>query len=187
MKIAIFSSWLPEVSEENKNLIKDIVRYLCDRNITVVTGGCSGIPAIAIETAHECGAKTIGYFPLKDQQDYFDRQHEKNIHCIDYYSTAHFIAGFTARSLEMVKNVDAAIVLNGRIGTLSEFGIAIEEGLPLAVIENSGGISDELKNITKIANKEFPNNEVIFDTDYKKATDMLIEGYNKHGKAMCQD
>lgn len=179
MKIAIFSSWLPEVTDTNKKLTKDIARYLSEKCITVVTGGCSGIPAIAIETAHECGAITIGYFPLKDQQDYFDRQHEKNIHCINYYSTTHFIAGFTARSLEMIKSVDAAIVLNGRIGTLSEFGIAIEEGLPLAVIEGSGGISDELKNITKIANKEFSNNEVIFDIDYKKAIDILIRNHNK--------
>jgi len=179
MKIAIFSSWLPEISIKNEKIIKDIVQYLCYKDVTIVTGGCSGIPAIAIETAQKYSAKTIGYFPLKDQQDYFDRQHEKNIHRIDFYSVVHFIAGFTARSLEMIKNVDAAIVLNGRIGTLSEFGIAIEEGLPLAVIEGTGGISDELQNITKIANKKFPNNEVIFSKNYKKAIDTLIENHQK--------
>ena len=178
MKIAIFSSWLPTVSEENKKLTEKIATYLCEKSVTVVTGGCSGIPAIAIETAHSLGAKTIGYFPMKDQQDYYDRQHEENVHNIEFYSTAHFVSGFTARSLEMIKNVDAAIVLNGRIGTLSEFGIAIEEGLPLAVIEGTGGISSELQNLTKLAKKEFPNNEVIFEEDYKKAIDELIKNYN---------
>lgn len=177
MKIAIFSSWLPEVTNDNKKLIQEVVSYLCEKNITIVTGGCSGIPALAVEAAHKLGGKTIGYFPHKNKRDYFDRQHEENVHCIDYYSSAHFISGFTARSLEMIKNVDAAIVMNGRIGTLSEFGIAVEEGLPLAVIEGTGGISEELKNITKIANKEFPNNEVIFDKDYKKAIDILIENH----------
>jgi len=177
MKIAIFSSWLPMVSEENQKLTQQIAGYLCDKGITVVTGGCSGIPAIAIETVHAMGGKTIGYFPVKDQQEYYDRQHQENIHNIEFYSTAHFIAGFTARSLEMIKNVDAAIILNGRIGTLSEFGISIEEGLPLVVIEDTGGISSELQNLTRLVKKEFPNNEVIFEKDYKKAIDALIKNY----------
>ncbi len=177
MKIAIFSSWLPQVSLENQKLAKDIAIYLAQKNITVVTGGCSGIPAICIEEAYHCGAKTIGYFPHKDHDDYKDRQHEENTHDIKYYSTAHFVQGFTARSLDMIKNVDAAIVLNGRIGTLSEFGIAIEEGLPLAVIEGTGGVTDELQRLTKLVKKEFPNNEVIFEKYYKKAIDMLIENY----------
>ncbi len=177
MKIAIFSSWLPQVSKENKKLAKEIAEYLAEKNITVVTGGCSGIPALCIEEAYRCKTETIGYFPHKDQSDYKDRQHEENTHDIKFYSTAHFIHGFTARSLEMIKNVDAAIVLNGRIGTLSEFGIAIEEGLPLAVIEGTGGVTDELQRLTKLVKKEFPNNEAIFEQDYKKAVDVLIENY----------
>lgn len=177
MKIAIFSSWLPQVSLENQKLAKNIARYLAGKGITVVTGGCSGIPALCVEEAYKHGAKTIGYFPHKDHNDYKDRQHEENTHDIEFYTTAHFIHGFTARSLEMIKNVDAAIVLNGRIGTLSEFGIAIEEGLSLAVIEGTGGVTDELQRLTKLVNKEFPNNEVIFETDYKKVIDGLIENY----------
>ncbi len=175
MKIAIFSSWLPQVTQENQKLAKSIGVYLAEKDITVVTGGCSGIPALCIESAFANKTKTIGYFPHQDQNEYFDRQHEENTHDIQFYSTAHFISGFTARSLEMIKNVDAAIVLNGRIGTLSEFGIAVEEGLPLAVIEGTGGITDELKTVIKVAQKEFPNNEVIFGDDYKKLIDTLIK------------
>lgn len=178
MKIAIFSSWLPEVSKENRELAEKIGIYLTQKGATVVTGGCSGIPALCIESAHTHGGQTIGYFPHKDHEDYFDRQHEENTHNIKFYSTAHFIAGFTARSLAMIKNVDAAIVLNGRIGTLSEFGIAVEEGLPLAVIEGTGGITDELHRLTTLVHKEFPNNEVIFEKDYKQAIDKLIAEYS---------
>lgn len=177
MKIAIFSSWLPHMTPENKILAENIGKYLAEKDITVVTGGCNGIPAVCIESAYEHGAKTIGYFPHKDHDDYQDRQHEENTHDIQFYSTAHFIHGFTARSLEMIKNVDAAIVVNGRIGTLSEFGIAVEEGLPLAVIEKTGGVADEIQRITTLVNKEFPNNEVIFGTDYQKLIDRLIENH----------
>ncbi len=182
MKIAIFSSWLPQVNKENQELAKSIARYLAEKDITVVTGGCSGIPALCIEEAHVCGAKTIGYFPHKDHSDYQDRQHEENTHDIKFYSTAHFVHGFTARSLEMIKNVDAAIVLNGRIGTLSEFGIAIEEGLPLVVIEGTGGVTDELQRLTKLVKKEFPNNEVVFGANYKELIDSLIENHSNKQK-----
>jgi uncharacterized protein (TIGR00725 family) len=174
MKIAIFSSWLPIVSHENKILAEKIGKYLAKKDVTIVTGGCSGIPAICIESAYAHNARTIGYFPHKNEHDYHDRQHEENTHDIKYYTTAHFIHGFTARSLEMIKNVDAAIILNGRIGTLSEFGIAIEEGLPIGIIEGTGGISEMVKDIMYIAQKNSSSAEIYFDTDYKKVIDHLI-------------
>lgn len=178
MKIAIFSSWSHTISDSNKQLAQDIGRYFAEKNITAVTGGCSGIPAIVIESTHQHNGKTIGYFPVRDHGHYTDSQHLENIHDIQFYSQANFVEGFTARSLQMIKNVDAAIVLNGRIGTLSEFGIAVEEGLPLGIIEGTGGITDELKTIVRVAQKEFPSNEVIFGDEYKKVIDMLIENYH---------
>jgi predicted Rossmann-fold nucleotide-binding protein len=74
----------------------------------------------------------------------------------------------------MIKNVDAAIILNGRIGTLSEFGIALEEGLPIGIIEDTGGISDMVKDIMYAAQKNLSPNEIYFDKDYKKVIDHLI-------------
>jgi len=172
MKIAVFSSWFPEVSKENRELAEKIGIYLTQKGVTVVTGGCIGIPSIVIESAHAHGGHTIGYFPNTNEKDHGDIQGN---HSLTFYSTAHFIAGFTARSLAMIKDVDAAIVLNGRIGTLSEFGIAVEEGLPLIVIEGTGGVTDELQRLTKLVNKEFPNNEVVFTKDWKKEVDRVLE------------
>jgi uncharacterized protein (TIGR00725 family) len=177
MKIAIFSSWSHDVSNKNRELAVSIGKYLAEKDITVVSGGCSGIPAIVIESAYNTGAKTIGYFPMRDQMHYNDSQHLENIHDIKYYHQANFIEGFTARSLEMIKSCDAAIVLNGRIGTLSEFGIAIEEGRPMGVITNTGGISDEVQNILSVSNKKYTSKEIIINSDYKKIIDELIKNY----------
>jgi len=176
MKIALFSSWKKEVTEEHNILAQEIAIYLVDKGITVVTGGCIGIPAVCIEKAHALGGETVGYFPNTGEHDHYAIEGN---HDARFYSKKHFVQGFTARSLEMIKNVDAAIVLNGRIGTLSEFGIAVEEGLPLAVIEGTGGITDELQRLTKLVQKEFPENQVIFEKDYKKAINQLIFNYKK--------
>lgn len=183
MKIALFSSWLPEVTDHNRSLVKNIARYLSEKGITVVTGGCSGIPALLIEEAHTLGVKTEGYFPHNNKQEYHKYQHEENIHAIEYYSEVHFVEGFTARSLRMIKNVDAALVLNGRIGTLSECTMAIEEGLPIAIIEGTGGIADEFRNIIGIAQKEFPESQVIFTKEYTVAIEKLMENYRRNTTA----
>ena len=92
MKIAIFSSWLPEVTEENKKLARDIGIYLANNNITIVTGGCSGIPALCIESGFKHGAHTVGYFPHEGQNDYQDRQHEENIHNFNTFLDTTFCA-----------------------------------------------------------------------------------------------
>jgi uncharacterized protein (TIGR00725 family) len=174
MKIAIFSSWKKEVPEKYRIITENIAQYLVSKGVTVVTGGCTGIPSVVIEKAYELGGTTIGYFPNTGEHDHFTIEGN---HDPKFYNERYFVRGFTARSLAMIKNVDGAIVLNGRIGTLSEFGIAVEEGLPLAVIEGTGGVTDELQRLTKLVHKEFPNNEVIFEKDYKKAIDSLIKKY----------
>jgi uncharacterized protein (TIGR00725 family) len=183
MKIAIFSSWLPTVSSENRDLADEIGRYLAQRGVTVVTGGCSGIPALCVESAHSQGGQTVGYFPHKDHNEYYDRQHEENIHHIKYYTTAHFVHGFTARSLEMIKNVDAAIILGGRIGTLSEFGIAVEEGLPVGIIEGTGGISDLLGEVIRVSQKEM-GNMIVFDNNYRQLVDTLINNHDRRAQVL---
>ncbi len=74
----------------------------------------------------------------------------------------------------MIKSIDGAIVLNGRVGTLSEFTIAIEEGLPISVLEGTGGITDHLKKIIKISKKKYLKDKIYFTSSYKKAIDNLI-------------
>ncbi len=171
MKIGIFSSASSRVSPSNRKLAKAIAEYLAEQGIEIVTGGSLGIPGIIAERACELGSRTCVYSPDRDERD-----HHKRIdnHDLRFYSEKKFIPGFTARSLEMIKNIDGAIVLNGRIGTLSEFAIACEEGLPIAVITGTGGVADYLKQILKVSKKKYPKGKIFFTRIYKKAIDKLI-------------
>lgn len=173
-KIGIFSSSSREISNENKRLAIEIGKYLSEREIIVVSGGSSGIPGIVIESAYHSGAHTELYSPDKDEKTHNLR---KDNHALNYYKIKRFIPGFTSRSLEMIRNIDGAIILNGRIGTLSEFTIALEEGLDIAVIKGTGGIADEIENIVKIANKEF-SNRIFFGYDFRKAINDLLNHLN---------
>lgn len=170
MKIGIFSSASAQVSQRNRKLAKLIAEYMTEKGIEVVTGGSLGIPGIIAESVCELGGQTCVYSPDRDE-----REHHKRIdnHHLRFYKEKKFIPGFTARSLEMIKNIDGAFILNGRIGTLSEFTIAVEEGLPVAVITETGGVANHLKQILKVSKKKYPKGKIFFTKDYKKAIDRL--------------
>ena len=171
IKIAIFSSAEIPISDELKLLSQDIARYLVQKNLILVTGGSVGIPGQIIEQAHKLGGETIMFSPdinMDEHNERFDN------HKVEFYNEVVYGNGFTSRSLEMIKFVDCALVLNGRTGTLCEFTIAVEEGLPVSVVTETGGMSDHLSDILKIVNKEFPN-KILFGPNYKKQIDLLLE------------
>ena len=170
MKIAIISSALEKISEESENLIYQIVKKISQiKNIEIITGGSLGIPGLIVQKAQEFGIKTIAYSPdrhMYDHNNRFDNLHTK------HFNEIKFIPGFTARSLQMIHDADKILLLNGRIGTLSEFTIALEEGKKVGVITNTGGIADHLKYILSVAEKEFPE-QIFFSDDYKKVVNWL--------------
>ncbi len=75
-------------------------------------------------------------------------------HNLIYYDNIVFGQGFTQRSLRMINDVDGAIALNGRTGTLCESLIAIEESLPLVVIDSAGGVCENFSNILGLTQKK---------------------------------
>lgn len=178
MKIAVFSSASKNQSKENIILAEKIGKYLAEIGATVMTGGCTGIPALIAKSAFENGAETIAYYPDLNERDLLNNEQAHNNDLSNVYTHKRFFKGFCYRSVRMIEDADGAIVLNGRFGTLSEFTIAVEEGLSVAVIEGSGGITDEIKKLAKIVYKQFPYSHVFFSQHYKTAINKLID-YNK--------
>lgn len=164
-RIAFFSSWLPAISDENNKLCEHLVKFIkkfsedFQIDVEIITGGCSGIPALVVQYAHQDGVKTTGFFPHESEQDHDNFGYLKNSHDKEFYLNKFYVDGFTARSLAMIKYSDIAISLNGRIGTLSEITMSLEEGLPLVVFEKTGGVSGMVKNLIRSLNLK--------NTDYK--------------------
>ncbi len=172
MKIVIISSALEKISEESENLIYQIVKKISEiKNIEIMTGGSLGVPGLIVQKAKEFGIKTIAYSPDKHTKDHNNRF--DNLHT-EYFNEIKFIPGFTARSLQMIHDADKILLLNGRIGTLSEFTIALEEGKKVGVITNTGGIADHLEYILSVAEKEFPG-QVFFSDDYEEVINWIIK------------
>jgi uncharacterized protein (TIGR00725 family) len=182
MKIAIFSSAFNKPSQENILLAERIGEYLARNNITLLTGGCVGLPSLVAKSAHMNGSETIAYYPDVSEKELFNNQAIHNNDLSGVYTEKKFYEGFTQRSIEMIKEADAAIVFNGRLGTLSEFTIGIEEGLPIGVIENSGGVSDEIRKLCKLVNRDIEKDSIIIDNDYERIINHLISSKKNYIK-----
>lgn len=154
MKISFISSSSSIFEQELLLKIESLVNALNKiPKLEICTGGSSGIPGELIKRAHILGMKTIVYSP--DPDSYSHHKRDDNL-TLDQFSEVKHITGFTARSLAMIQDSDAVVMMNGRIGTLSEATIALEEGKYLAILTGTLGVADHMEYILNIAKKEFP-------------------------------
>ena len=104
----------------------------------------------------------------------------KHEHVNDYQSPHEFYdiilytgMGFMERDVVNIRSSDGLIFLGGGIGTLNEFTIAYEEGKPIAVLLNSGGISNHITDILSWCNREIREN-MVFSDDPEELVNRLI-------------
>lgn len=171
MKVAVIGSAENPKNKKHIKLCENIGKYLCDKNLQILTGGSSGIPGLIVKNLNKVFNSAIAYSPDRNEKEHNLRHDNLNS---EYFTEIKYFKGFTNRSLKMIEDSDFVLVVGGRMGTLSEFTIALEEGKKVLVIKGTGGITNHLEYIIKVAKKEFPN-QVFFEKDYKKGIDKLVE------------
>jgi TIGR00725 family protein len=102
----------------------ELGRTLADRGHTVVCGGLGGVMEAVCRGARAAGGETIGILPT-------DRRADANPHVSVPIATG---LGH-ARNALVVLNGDAAIAVDGSGGTLSEIGLALAHGRPVAGLD----------------------------------------------------
>lgn len=155
----------PETIEKAEQVGKEIARS----GSILVTGATTGIPYYAAKGVKKLDGISIGFSPAATYQDHVKR-YQLPTRYMDLIVYTGF--GYAGRNLILTRSADAVIVICGRIGTLNEFTVAFEDKKPLGVLVKSGGIADEIKEITEIAHKhECP---VLFEEDPHKLVRDLI-------------
>jgi len=149
--IGFISSALNLEDQSQESSFKLFGKNLASNNINVATGAAIGIPHIIGTSAKASGSRLIGFSPSTNALIHSRQLDNAPINDFD---TIYFRGdGFTARSLEFINSVDAIIMTSGRMGTLSEFTIAFEEGVPILILKGFGGISDHIEEILSYTNK----------------------------------
>lgn len=97
---------------------------LAERDHTVVCGGLTGVMEAVCRGAREADGETIGILPG-------ERRSTAN----EYVTTPIATGLGNARNALVALNGDAAIAVDGNMGTLSEIALALDAGLPVAGLD----------------------------------------------------
>lgn len=155
-----------QASEQIKHVAQEVIRH----NHIVLTGASGGLPHIAALAAHMAGGPSIGFSPAANRVAHIRQYHLP----INGFNTILYTGfGYTGRNLLLVRSGDAVIMVGGRIGTLNELTIAIEERRPIGVLLGSGGMTAEVDHVLKVAKRLRTN--IIFDDDPKSLVDKVLK------------
>src|SRR3989344_3683737 len=126
-----------------------------------IIGSASG-PQVEDPTAmEEAGGMVIGISPAFSEYEHVNEYMSPHYHDILIYTGLWFMN----RDIINIRSCDAVILISGGIGSLNEFTIAYDEGRPVGILTNSGGISNSIPHIVEeLCHRHIPPNVVFDDT-----------------------
>lgn len=146
MKIGIFGTTQAIDSKIIKKA-KEIGKLIAINNHIVVTGGTNGYPHAVALSAIQTGGKAISYATGKsilDHSQFHDTDLSKYTDVIfqkKYFNKKLLGIDNYLRSLNMCLNVDVAIIISGKVGTMYEVTIMSGMSKNIYVLKGSGGIT----------------------------------------------
>ena len=126
-----------------------------------INGACPGLPNDALIGCKSAGGFSIGISPAFSEHQHVHEYDSPHEHDMIIYTGM----GFMERDIINIRSADGVVIVGGGIGTLNELTIAYDEGRPIGVITNSGGISNSVPHvIEELCKREIPPN-MVFDDD----------------------
>src|SRR3989338_6639226 len=156
----------PEALERTKELGKQIAEH----KAVLVTGATTGAPFWAAIGAKDAGGFVIGVSPAANEKEHVEKYELP----LDYHDLIIYTGfGYSGRHLLLTRSADAVILTCGRIGTLNEFTDAFEDQKPIGVLEGSGGVADEIRDIVENAHRG--PGKIVYDSDPKTLVEKVLE------------
>jgi len=177
--IAVYGSAMAP-DESLKEIARETGQLLARANHTVLTGACPGVTHEVALGAHEAGGLVIGYSPAINLGEHTVRNQDPT----DAFSEIIFLpetyefrsnlqACYKYRNIRTALACAAAIIINGRIGTMNEFTLAYDFGKTIAVLEGTGGFADRIRDLLYGLNTATPSVSVIFSYDPVELVDAM--------------
>lgn len=150
-----------ESVELAEGLAKRLGAAVAKRGHITVTGATVGLPYFAAQGAKTAGGMSIGYSPAATVREHL-RKYRLPCNYFDYiaYTGSHYMG----RDLMMINSCDATICVGGRLGTLNEFIMSVEQRMPVGVLVDSGGSADVISELLNVLQPQF-RKLVIFESN----------------------
>ena len=173
IKIGVMGSAGGSLNNDIREKVYRLGKEIAKRGCVVVTGGCPGLPFDATKGAKEAGGMTVGISPGLDLEEHVNRYHSP----VDFLDILIFTgSGLMGREVIAVRSCDILIIVGGRSGTLGEFSIAYDEGKVIGVLEGTGGITGEIRDIVRAIRKD-TGSKIVFSSDPAALVEKLIEHF----------
>lgn len=170
MRIAVCGSGTilnRDTAEKSIIIGEEIAKHKC----TLLTGGCHGYPNEVARAAFGMKGKVIAYSPAKDKKEHKEKYGfpTENFNEIIYTGK-----GIPERNIDLIKNSDSVIIIDGKVGTLNEFTLAFHYNKTIGVLTNSGGISDLISKIAEAIDKNGEKDKIIYEKEPKRLVEKII-------------
>ena len=173
VQIGVMGSAGGRITAEELALARRLGRRIAERDCTIITGACPGIPHAAVVGATEAGGISLGISPA------LSREEHVNVYSspLQPYTAMVFTgSGLMGRETHNIHSSDFVLFAGGRSGTLGEFCIAYDEGKLIGILRNSGGIANELERIAGMVHKE-TGSTLIADDEPERLVDRCLDAY----------
>jgi len=136
-------------------------REIGKRGHIFINGACPGLPHEALLGAKEEGGFTVGISPAFSEYEHVNEYKSPADNEMIIFTGL----GFMERDIINIRSSNGIVIVGGGIGTLNEFTIAYDEGRPVGIVTNSGGISNAIPHIIQeLCHRELHPN-IVFDDD----------------------
>lgn len=143
---------------------------LAKKKADVFSGATTGTPLAATLGAKQLGAHAVGISPAFDAYDHVNNYNLP----IEHFDTMIYCGnGYLGRSLTLVYSCDGVVMIGGRMGTVEELSIAIHQKLPVAILDDGSGVTDEMMNVLEASTYDL--SKVFFEKSPQLLIDRLYD------------
>lgn len=169
MIVAVCGAKKPFSGEKSFRMANELGKELALAGFDVVTGVTIGVTLVAALEAKKFGAKVFGVSPAKNTLE-----HEKKFgYPLKEFNKVNFTGkGVMGRNIDIIESAKAIVFVDGGVGTLNEFSIALQQKKIIGVITGLKGVSGNYKEILKIVGQK-NYSPLCFDSSPKKLVKKL--------------
>ena len=155
--------------------LEELGRAVAERECTLITGACPGLPYAAVRGARSAGGLVVGISPGLSRDDHV-KKYQSPVEGFDII--IYTGSGLMGREVENIRSSDIVVIAGGRSGTLGEFAIAYDEGKLIGVLTGTGGVADAVQELVAICAKE-TGAVLLYDDDPTRLVERLVTYYGE--------
>jgi uncharacterized protein (TIGR00725 family) len=121
-------------------------RAIVAQDCILLTGETSGLPELVVQAVRRHGGFTVGISAAHSLAEHHERYGvpRQGSDLIIYTGF-----GFKGRNVINIRSSDIVVIFGGSIGTLNEFTIAYDEGKVIGILEGTGGVADQVRELVR--------------------------------------